>query len=143
MTKSATQLDAEIAEVFAKRGRAKIRKIASAAEALRASETAKRLSDDAHLAADHREATAAHRRASRLHKSDPTGADAAWLHDLAAINHRQAAAARASRALKAADPSRTQKTFTAFQDKLSAANEHTAMANEYARQALAAARKRG
>lgn len=126
-----------------RRGRARsFRKIATAAEALRASEAAKQWSDDVYDATEHRAAAEAHRRAARLHKSDPTGADAAWLHDLAAINHRQAATARASRALKATDPSRTQKTFTAFQEKLAAANEHTAMAQEYARQALAAARKR-
>jgi hypothetical protein len=132
MIKSAAQLDAEIAEA-----------LRTKTEAIRASEVAKRLSDDVYDAAEHRTAAEAHRRAARLHKSDPTGADAAWLHDLAAINHRQAATARASRALKAADPSRTQKTFAAFKEKLSAANEHTTMAQEYARQALAAARKRG
>ena len=127
-----------------RRGRARsFRKIASAAEALRESEAAKRRSDDVFDAAEHRAAAEAHRRAARLHKSDPAGADAAWLHDLAASNHRQAATARASRALKAADPARTQKTFAAFQEKLSAANEHTAMAIEYARQALVAAKKRG
>jgi hypothetical protein len=128
--KTAAQLDAEIAGAL----RAK-------AEALRASEAAKRQSDDVFDATEHRAAAEAHRRAAKLHKSDPAGADAAWLHDLAAINHRQAATARASRALKAADPARTRKTFTAFQEKLSAANEHTSMAQEYARQALAAARK--
>jgi hypothetical protein len=131
MTKSAAQLDAEIAEAL----RAKT-------AALQASENAKRLSDDVYDAAEHRAATEAHRRAARLHKTDPAGADAAWLHDLAAINHRQAATARSSRALKVADPARTQKTLAAFQEKLSAANEHTAMAQEYARQAFAAARKR-
>lgn len=126
-----------------RRGRARsFRKIASAADALNVSEAAKRLSDDVFDATEHRAAAEAHRRAARRHKSDPAGADAAWLHDLAASNHRQAAAARSSRALKAADPARTQKTFAAFQEKLSAANEHTAMAQEYARQALAAARKR-
>ena len=131
MTKSSAQLDAEIAEAL----RAKD-------EALRASEAAKRWSDDVYDAPEHRIAAGAHQRAARLHKSDPSGADAAWLHGLAASNHRQAAIARASRALKTADPSRTQKTFAAFQEKLSAANEHTTMAQEYARQALAAARKR-
>ena len=126
-----------------RRGRARdFRKIATATEALRASEDAKRRSDDVFDAAEHRAAAEAHRSTARLHKSDPSGADAAWLHDLAASNHRQAAAARSSRALKAADPARTPKTFAAFQEKLSAANEHTAMAQEYARQALAAARKR-
>jgi len=129
--KSAAQLDAEIAEAL----RAKD-------AALRASEAAKRLSDDVYDAAEHRAAAKAHQRAMRLHKSDPVGAGAAWLHDLAAINHKQAATARASRALKATDPARTRKTFAAFQEKLSAANEHTTMAQEYARQALAAARKR-
>ena len=126
-----------------RRGRAKqFRKVASAAEAFRASENAKRRTDDVFDADEHRAAAEAHRRAARLHKSDPSGADASWLHDLAASNHRQAATARSSRALKAADPARTQKTFAAFQEKLSAANEHTSMAQEYARQALAAARKR-
>ena len=126
-----------------RRGRARsFRKIASTAEALQASEIAKRRSDDVFDAAEHRTAAEAHRSAARLHKSDPAGADAAWLHDLAASNHRQAATARASRALKTADPSRTQKTFAAFQEKLSAANEHTTMAQEYARQALVAARRR-
>ena len=134
------------ADVFhgERRGRARqFRKAASAADALKSSEIAKRRSDDVYDAAEHRAAAEAHRSAARLHKSDSTGADAAWLHDLAASNHRQAATARASRALKAADPARTQKTFAAFQEKLSAANEHQAMAQEYARQALAAARKRG
>ena len=127
-----------------RRGRARsFRKVATATEALNASEAAKRRTDDVFDAAEHRAAAEAHRSAARLHKSGPTGADAAWLHDLAASNHRQAATARASRALKAADPSRTQKTFAAFQEKLSAAKEHTAMAQEYARQALVAARKRG
>lgn len=128
--KTSAQLDAEIAAAL----RAK-------AAALRASENAKRQSDDVFDATEHRAAAKAHRRAAKLHKSDPAGADAAWLHDLAAINHRQAATARASRALKVADPARTRKTFAAFQEKLSAANEHTSMAQEYARQALAAARK--
>lgn len=131
MTKPAAQLDVEIAQA-----------LRSTAEALRASEAAKRWSDDVYDASEHRIAAGAHRRAARLHKSDPTGADAAWLHELAASNHRQAAAARSSRALKTADPARTPKTFAAFQEKLSAANEHTAMAQEYARQAIAAARKR-
>jgi len=139
MTKSPAKLDAEIAEA-----------LRTKADALRASENAKRLSDDVYNAAEHRAAAEAHRRAARLHKtlvegqapgSDPTEVDAAWLHDLAAINHRQAATARASRALKATDPARTQKTFAAFQEKLAAANEHTTMAQEYARQALAAVRK--
>jgi len=126
-----------------RRGRAKsFRKVATATEALKASEAAKRWSDDVHDAPEHRTAAEAHRRAAKLHKSDPAGTDAAWLHDRAESNHRQAATARASRALKTADPARTQKTFAAFQEKLSAANEHTAMAQEYARQAIAAARKR-
>ena len=125
------------------RGRARsFRKIATATEALKASEAAKRWSDDVHDAPEHRIAAGAHQRAAKLHKSDPSGADAAWLHDRAASNHRQAATARASRALKMADPARTKKIFAAFQEKLSAATEHTAMAQEYARQALAAARKR-
>ena len=114
----------------------------SVADALRASEAAKRRSDEVFGVDEHRGAAEAHRRAARLHKSDPAGTDAAWLHDLAAINHRQAATMRASRALNAADPTRTAKTFAAFKEKLSAANEHTSMAQEYARQALAAARKR-
>ena len=126
-----------------RRGRSKqFRKVASAADAIRASEMAKRASDDARVATEHRAAADAHRRAARLHKSDPTGADAAWSHDLAASNHRQAATARESRALEAPDPARTKKTFAAYQEKLSAANEHEAMAKEYARQALVAARKR-
>ena len=126
-----------------RRGRAKsFRKAASATEALHASEAAKRRSDDVFDAAEHRAAAEAHRRAARFHKSDPAGADAAWLHELAAINHRQAATARASRALKTADPVRTKKTLAAFKEKLSAVNDHTTMAQEYARQALAAARKR-
>ena len=117
-------------------------KAPKAPEALRASEAAKRRSDEVFGVAEHRAAAEAHRRTARLHKSDPSGTDAAWLHDLAAINHRQAATARASRALNAADPTRTAKTFAAFKEKLSAANKHTSMAQEYARQALAAARKR-
>lgn len=122
MAKTVVQLDAEIA--------------------LSASEAAKRKSDDVFNVADHRAAAEAHRRAARLHKADPSGADAAWLHELATSNHRQAATARASRAFKTADPARSPKTFAAFQEKLSAANEHTVMAQEYARQALVAARKR-
>ena len=144
------RLDAEIAEALAtgsiptqrRERKQAFHKSASAAETLRASEAAQRLSDAVYDAIEHRDAAEAHRRAARLHKSDPAGADAAWLHELAAINHRQAATARASRALKAVDPARTQKTFTAFQEKLSAANEHTTMAQEYAKQALTAARKR-
>ena len=111
-------------------------------EALRASEAALRATNDALLAPEHRIAAEAHRRAARLHKSDLAGAEVAWLHDLAVINHRQAAKARESRALKTADPTRTKRSLAAYQDKLSAALEHTAMAQEYARQALAAARKR-
>lgn len=133
MTKSAAQINAKIAEA---------RRVKAKDEALRASEVAKRWSDDVYDAPEHRIAAGAHRRAALLHKSDPAGTAAAWLHELAASNHRQAATARASRALKTADPTRTQKTFAAFQEKLAAANEHTAMAKEYARQALAAARKR-
>lgn len=129
MTKAPAQLDAEIAAAL--RGKA-----------LRASEAAKRASDDALFAPEQTAAASAHRQAARLHKSDPTGKDAAWLHELAGINHRQAARARASRALSTADPTKTPKTFAAFKEKLSAANEHTSMAQEYARQALAAARKR-
>ena len=131
MTKSAAQLDAEIADA-----------LRTKTAAIQASEIAKRLSDNVYDAAEHRVAAEAHRRAARLYKSDPAGVDVAWLHDLAASNHRQAATARASRALKAADPARPQKTFAAFKEKLAAANEHTSMAQEYARQALAAARKR-
>ncbi len=127
-----------------RRGRAKdFRKVASAAEALRASEAAKRATDDALLAPEQTAAAAAHRRAARLHKSDLAGADAAWLHEHAAINHQQAAKARASRALAAPDPTRTKKRLAAYQEKLSAARERGSMAQEYARQALAAARKRG
>ncbi len=137
MTKSPAQLDAEIAEALR-------------AEAVRASETAKRASDDALLAPQQREAAAAHRRAARLHKSsgrglgetDPAGTEAASLHEYAAINHRQAAQARESRALKATDPTRSKRSLAAYQEKLAAAGEHGYMAQEYARQALAAARKR-
>lgn len=125
MTRS-TQLDAEIV----------------VAQAIRASETAKRLSDDALLVLEQRAAADAHRRAARLHKANPTGAEAAWLHELAVINHRQAATARASRALNAENPTRTTRSLAAYQDKLSAAIAHGEMAKEYARQALAAARKR-
>jgi hypothetical protein len=131
-TKTAAQLDAEIAEA-----------LRSTAKALQASEAAKRKSDDAYSVTDHREAAEAHRHAARLHKSDPAGKDAAWLHDLAVINHRQAATARASRAYTQPDPTRTKRSFAAYQEKLSVANDHTAMAQEYARQALAAARKSG
>lgn len=140
--KSSAQLDAEIAEALAARPVHSARKVAATTDAIHASEAAKRRSDDAFDAAEHRAAAEAHRRAGRLHKSDPAGADAAWLHDLAAINHRQAATARASRALHTPDPARTKKTFAAFKEKLSAATEHTSMAQEYARQALAAARRR-
>lgn len=134
------RIAAEIAEAL----RAKpLRESTSVAEALRASETAKRSSDDALLAPEQTAAAAAHRRAARLHKTDPAGAEAAWLHDLADIHHRQAAKARMSRALNAPDPTRTKKSLAAYQDKLAAAAEHGDMAQEYARQALAAARKRG
>lgn len=134
-----------------RRGHARqFRRAASAAEALRASETAKHASDDALLAPQQREAAEAHRRAARLHKSrrgpegeaDPAGAEAASLHEYAMINHRQAAKARESRALKAEDPTRTKKHFAAYQEKLAAAKEHGMMAQEYARQALTAARER-
>lgn len=115
----------------------------SAIDALRASEVAKRWSDYVYDAPEHRIAAGAHRRAARLHKAlDSAGATVAWLHDLAASNHQQAASARASRALKAADPTKTPKSFAAYKEKLAAANEHTAMAQEYARQAFTAARKR-
>lgn len=125
------------------RGRAKkTRKIATAAEALRASEAAKRWSDDVYDATEHSAAVEAHRRAGKLHRSDPTGADAAWLHELAASNHRQAAGALKSRAYKATDPARSKKSLAAWQEKHSATIEHTTMAQEYARQALAAAKKR-
>ena len=128
--KSSAQLDAEIA-----------RALAALPEAVRASEFAGRLSDGVYSADEHRAAAAAHHRAARLHKSTAVGKNAAWLHELAASNHKQAAAARSSRALKTPDPSRTPRTFAAFKEKLSAANEHTSMAQEYARQALAAARR--
>lgn len=118
------------------------KKIATAAEALRATERAKALTDDAYSVLDHRTAADAHRYAARLHKSDSAGKEAAWLHDLAAINHRQAANARASQAYKAPDPTHTKRTFAAYQEKLSAANEHTTMSQEYARQAIVAARRR-
>lgn len=107
-------------------GRAKdFRKTSSAAEALRASEAAKHLSDDAAIVDEHRTAAAAHRRAARLHKVSLAGADAAWLHDLAAINHRQAAKARASRELKQVP---TPRSLAAYQAKLAAAREHGHMA---------------
>ena len=126
-----------------KRGRAKsFRKVATTAEALRASEAAKRWSDEAVDATEHNAATEAHRRAGRLHKSG-SGSEAAWLHELAASNHRQAASALKSRAYKVSDPTRSQKTLAAWQEKRAAASEHTAMAQEYARQALAAAKLRG
>lgn len=76
MTKTAAQLDAEIA--------------------LRSSERAKVLTDDAYSALDHRAAATAHDLAAKLHKLDPADKEAAWLHDLAASNHRQAAKARAT-----------------------------------------------
>jgi hypothetical protein len=129
ITKSPVQLDVEIAEALR-------------ARALQASEAAKRASDDALLAPGHREAAEAHRRASRFHKSDPAGAEAVWLHDLAAINHRQAAKAREARAYKVPDPTRTKRSLAAYQEKLAAATEHGHMAQEYARKALAEARKR-
>jgi hypothetical protein len=146
MSKIHAQLDAEIAEVLgtapAARRVRKFRRITSAAEALRASEAAKRASDDALLAPEQIAAAAAHRRAVLLHKSDPAGAEAAWLHDRAAMNHRLAAKARASRALTVPDPTKTKKRFAAYQEQLAAATEHGSMAQELARQALAEARKR-
>jgi hypothetical protein len=119
------------------------KKIASATEALRASEYAKRLSDDAYSPEDHRAAVEAHRRAGKLHKSDPTGAEAGWLHDLAASNHRQAANARTAEGkIDPVKATRTKRSFEAYQEKITAAREHGIMAEEYARQALAAAKKR-
>jgi hypothetical protein len=126
-----------------RRGRAKdFRKAASAAEALRASEAAKRATDDALLAPEQTAAANAHRRAARLHRTDPAGAETAWLHERAVTNHQLAAKARASRALTSPDPTQTKRRFAAYQAQLSAASEHGAMAKEYAAQALAAARKR-
>ena len=130
--KPSAQLDAEIAAALR-------------AKALSASEAAKRRSDDAMLAPEQIVAAAAHPRAARLHKANKTdpGAEVVWLHDLAAINHRPAPKARASRAFNAPDPTRTKKSLAAYQEKYAAATEHGHMAQEYARQALAAARKRG
>jgi hypothetical protein len=132
VTKTPAQLDAEIAKAL--RG---------TTEALRASEAAKRATDDALLAPEQIAAAAAHRRAARLHRIDPAGAEIAWLHDRAVTNHQQAAKARSSRSLRSTHPTRTKKSLAAFQEKLSAATEHGEMAREYARQALAAAKKRG
>ena len=122
MTTSAAQLDADIAQ--------------------RASERAKSLSDDAHSVLDHRTAADAHRYASKLHKTLAAGKDAAWLHELAESNHRQAAKARTAEAkVDAVKATQTKRGFAAYQEKLAAAKEHGIMAEEYARQALAAARK--
>jgi hypothetical protein len=119
------------------------KKIATPAEALRSSERAKALTDDAHSVLDHKAAADAHGRAAKLHKSDPAGKGVAWLHDLAESNHRQAAKARAAEGkIDAVKATQTRKGFAAYQEKLAAAREHGIMAEEYARQALAAARKR-
>lgn len=114
-----------------------------AADALRASEYAKRLTDAAYSAEEHRAAAKAHERAAKLHKSDPTGVEAAWGHGLAASQHRQVAKARtAERKVDAPKALQKTKTWAAYQEKLAAVRDHTAMAEEYARQALAAAKKR-
>ena len=104
-----------------------------------ASNTAARLSAEALTAGDHREAAAVHVAAAKKHKTDPAGVKVAWLHDLAASNHRQAARARESRILKSASPG---KSFATYQEKLADAVAHGNMAQEYARQALTAAKKR-
>jgi hypothetical protein len=137
MTKSA-QLDADISAALTKRGRG--RKAVSATEALRASEAALRATDDALLAPEQQIAAEAHLRAARLHKSDPAGAEAAWLHDLAASNHRQCAKARKSMPRKVPGPLNAR--WNAYQEKLSAALDHGHMAKEYARRAVTAARER-
>ena len=119
------------------------RKITTAAEALLTSEWAKRLTDDAFSADDHRAAAKAHLHAVKIHKASADEAGAAWLHDLAASNHRQAAKWRATEArVDTVKAVRTKKTFEAYQEKITAARDHESMAQEYARQALAAARKR-
>lgn len=125
-----------------RRGRSRaLRRAASPEEARMSSGFAARLSEEALTAASHREAAAAHVAAAKKHKSDPAGVEVAWLHDLAASNHRQAAQARASKTFK--NPrSAPGKTFAKYQEKLAAAVEHGHMAQEYARQALAAAKKR-
>ena len=107
--------------------------------ALWASEIAKRLSDDAYTADDHRAAAKAHRAAAQRH-----AVDVAWLHERAEIQHRQAAKARA--AVQKIDAQRAlqkSKTWAVFQEELAAVGDHQHMAQEYARQALAAAKKRG
>ena len=73
----------------------------TAADALLATEWAKKLSDDAYSAEDHRKAAKAHRRAAQLHGYTTAGADAVGWHESAALQHRQAAEARTSRAYKA------------------------------------------
>ena len=107
------------------------------------SETAKRASDDAHNAGGHREAARLHDQTARAHKSGTGGGEVAWLHELAASNHRQAASWRDAEAR--VDPSkvtRTRKSLAAYQEKIAAASEHGSMAQEYARQAIVAAKKR-
>ena len=111
--------------------------------AQRASERAKALSNDAYSVLDHRTAADAHRYAGKLHKGLAAGKDAAWLHSLAESNHRQAAKARTAEAkIDAVKATQTKRGFAAYQEKLAAARDHGIMAEEYARQALAAARKR-
>ena len=118
------------------------KKIATAAESLRATERAKALTDDAYSALEHRAAAEAHRYAGKRHKALAAGKDAAWLHSLAEINHRQAAKARTAEAkIDAVKATQTKRGFAAYQEKMAAAKEHGIMAEEYARQALAAARK--
>jgi hypothetical protein len=129
-----------------RRGRARsFRKVTSVADALRWSEKAKQLSDDAYSADDHREAAEMHRRTALLHKSggDPAGAEVAWLHNQAVNQHRQATKARAAASKTSAERAlQKSKTWAAYQEKIAAASDHQHMAQEYARQALAAARKR-
>lgn len=134
MTKSAAQLDNEIAEALHTK---------SVEEALRASEYAKRLTDDVYSAEEHRAAAKAHQRAAKLHKSDPAGAEAGWQHEHAASQHRQAAKARtAERKIDAQKAFQKSTAWGAYQEKLAAVRDHTAMAEQYARQALIEARMR-
>jgi hypothetical protein len=135
VTKTPAQLNADIAEALK---RAPIPR--HGAEALRASEAALRATDNALLAPEHRIAADAHRSAARLHKFDLAGAESARLHGLAESNHRQAARARKSLPRKVPGPLNAR--WNTYQEKLAAARDHGHMAQEYARQAIAAARKR-
>lgn len=142
--KTSTQLKAEVATTLRRRNvRHAVKKVASAAEALRWSETAEQVSDDAYGATDHRAAAKIHHRAAQLHATSLAGAEAAQLHEWAASQHRQAAKARtAEHKVDAARALRKSKTWAAYQEKLSAARDHAAMAHEYARRARTAARGR-